>query len=108
MACSLPVESGWWMPAKIRSRWRVNLTSPTTPPIRSLLQQSLIHTLGLGSEVWRILDKCHGIRNSVEYEGAFEVNQQLVADLLKATDAVRVAVEKLGRVPTANPNRKTI
>src|SRR5690348_14468932 len=35
------------------------------PDKRFVVFQSLIHTLGLGSEVWRILDKCHGIRNSV-------------------------------------------
>lgn len=35
---------------------------------RYIVFQSLPHTLGLGPEVWRVLDKCHQIRNVAEYE----------------------------------------
>jgi hypothetical protein len=76
------------------------------PEKRYIVFQSLAHTLGLGPEVWRVLDKAHGIRNSVEYEGALEVNKQMVVDLLKAAETVRVAVEKLGAVRTTKPGRK--
>jgi hypothetical protein len=41
------------------------------PERRFAVFQSLAHTLGLGPEVWRVLDKCHGTRNSIEYEGFF-------------------------------------
>jgi len=31
--------------------------------------QVLPDTLGLGPEVWRVLSKCHDMRNRTEYEG---------------------------------------
>ena len=39
------------------------------PANRFIVFQVLPHTLGLGPEVWRVLDKCHQIRNLGEYEG---------------------------------------
>ncbi len=65
---------------------------------RFVVFQSLVHTLGLGPEVWRVLDKCHRIRNSVEYEGYVVFDKQLLIDLLAATEKVRNAVEKLGPI----------
>jgi hypothetical protein len=41
-------------------------------------------TLGLGPEVWRVLSKCHDMRNRTEYEGALDVDDRLVADLISA------------------------
>ncbi len=35
---------------------------------RYIVFQVLPHTLGLGPEVWRVLAKCHDIRNLGEYE----------------------------------------
>lgn len=67
--------------------------------IRFVVFQSLQHTLGLGPEVWRILDKSHNTRNSAEYEGYFDVDKQLLADLVKATTIVLKAVEALGPIP---------
>jgi hypothetical protein len=52
---------------------------------RYLVFQVLPHTTGLGPEVWRILSKCHQRRNLAEYEGEFEIEEQLLRDLLKAT-----------------------
>lgn len=57
--------------------------------------QCVPHTLGLGPEVWRVLALCHDRRNLAEYEGYLEVDEQLVADLLKATDALLAKVETL-------------
>ena len=37
---------------------------------RYIVFQVLPHTLGLGPEVWRVLDKCHNTRNLGEYEGS--------------------------------------
>lgn len=52
---------------------------------RYLVFQALPHTIGAGPEIWRVLDKCHHCRNIAEYEGYFEVDEQLLKDLLNAT-----------------------
>lgn len=62
---------------------------------RYLVFQLLPETLGLGPEVWRVLDKCHGIRNRSEYEGASELDEDLVAALIEACQTVAKAVKKL-------------
>jgi len=59
---------------------------------RYIVFQVLPHTLGLGPEVWRVLDKCHHQRNVAEYEGELDVSERLVLDLIEACDAVRVAL----------------
>jgi hypothetical protein len=56
---------------------------------RYIVFQCLEHTLGLRPEVWRVLDKAHAARNSIEYEGAVDVDKRLVIDLLKAAEIVR-------------------
>lgn len=58
--------------------------------------QCVPHTLGLGPEVWRVLTLCHDRRNLAEYEGHLEIDEQLVADLIKATDRMADKVEALG------------
>jgi hypothetical protein len=55
----------------------------------------LPHTLGLGPEVWRVLSKCHEVRNLGEYEGDLNVDQRLVTDLLVACQAVALKVQAL-------------
>jgi hypothetical protein len=62
---------------------------------RYLVFQALPHTVGLGSEVWRVLAKCHECRNIAEYEGHLEVSQQLLEDLLIATHALLSKVNTL-------------
>lgn len=59
---------------------------------RYIVFQVLPHTLGLGPEVWRVLDKCHGIRNLAEYEGFIDVDERIVQDLVKAAQAVAAAL----------------
>ena len=59
---------------------------------RYIVFQVLPHTLGLGPEVWRMLDKCHNMRNRGEYEGLLDVDERLVADLIVATQAVGEAL----------------
>jgi len=44
------------------------------PSKRFVVFQVLPNTLGLGPEVWRVLDKCHKMRNRTEYEGALDVD----------------------------------
>ena len=60
---------------------------------RYIVFQVLPHTLGLGPEVWRVLDKCHNTRNLGEYEGLLDVDERLVNDLINATAAVAKAVQ---------------
>ena len=61
---------------------------------RYIVFQVLPHTLGLGPEVWRVLDKCHNARNLGEYEGLLDVDERLVKDLITATQAVADALAK--------------
>lgn len=63
---------------------------------RFIVFQLLPHTLGLGPEVWRVLSKCHDVRNLGEYEGMLEVDSRLVADLITACQRV---ADKLGTLP---------
>lgn len=60
---------------------------------RYIVFQVLPHTLGLGPQVWRVLDKCHNTRNLGEYEGLLEVDERLVTDLITATQAVADALQ---------------
>jgi hypothetical protein len=59
---------------------------------RYVVFQILPHTLGMGPEVWRVLDKCHHTRNLGEYEGLLDVDDRLVQDLIKATQTVADAL----------------
>lgn len=62
---------------------------------RYLVFQALPHTLGLGPEVWRVLAKCHERRNIAEYEGHLEIDDQLLNDLLTATQILLTHVNSL-------------
>jgi len=55
---------------------------------RYIVFQALPHTLGLGPEVWRVLGKCHHMRNVAEYEGVLDVDERIVADLVAACGKV--------------------
>lgn len=58
------------------------------PRHRYIVFQVLPHTLGLGPEVWRVLAKCHEVRNLGEYEGDLDVDARLVDDLITACETV--------------------
>lgn len=62
---------------------------------RYLVFQLLPSTLGLGPEVWRVLSKCHDVRNVGEYEGALDVDARIVTDLIAACKAVAAKVNAL-------------
>jgi hypothetical protein len=66
---------------------------------RYIVFQALQQTLAIRPEIWRVLDKCHGRRNSFEYDGTFDVDQRLLSDLLASADIVQSAVGALGPVP---------
>ena len=59
---------------------------------RYIVFQLLPHTLGLGPEVWRVLDLCHNKCNLGEYEGLLEIDLRLVLDLINATQKVADAL----------------
>ena len=65
------------------------------PTNRYIVFQVLPHTLGLGPEVWRVLAKCHDVRNRGEYEGDLYVDERLLADLIAACTTVAAALDKL-------------
>jgi hypothetical protein len=66
---------------------------------RFIVFQALQHTLNLSPEQWRVLDKAHTSRNLAEYEGNSEVDEQLLAEVLKIAEIVRGKAVALGPVP---------
>jgi hypothetical protein len=66
------------------------------PSKRYIVFQVLPQTLGLGPDVWRVLDKCHKMRNLTEYEGVLDVDDRLVTDLIAAC---RTVVDKIRQLP---------
>jgi hypothetical protein len=68
------------------------------PSKRYIVFQVLPDTLGLGPDVWRVLAKCHDMRNRTEYEGAVDVDERLVADLLTATRKVASKAQTLPKL----------
>ena len=66
---------------------------------RYLVFQALPHTLGTPTATWRLLAKSHERRNLAEYEGVLDIDDRLLADLLRATTAVLVAVRQLPLPP---------
>jgi hypothetical protein len=65
---------------------------------RFIVFQALQHTLNLTPGPWRVLDKAHKTRNLAEYEGYSEVDEQLLAEVLKIAEIVRGKVAALGPV----------
>ena len=62
---------------------------------RYIVFQVIPQTLSLGPDVWRILAKCHDLRNRNEYEGDAQIDARLVEDLLTACQTVAQAVTAL-------------
>ena len=65
---------------------------------RYLVFQSLKQTVGLDNVKWRILDKCHNVRNIAEYEGHLEISSQLLKELVDITNELVVLVGSLGPI----------
>jgi hypothetical protein len=72
------------------------------PSKRYIVFQVLPDTLGLGAEVWRVLSKCHDLRNRTEYEGALDLDDRLVADLVAACRTVAERVSELSPLPPSD------
>ena len=69
------------------------------PSKRYIVFQVLPDTLSLGPDVWRVLSKCHDMRNRTEYEGAVDVDERLVADLMGGCRKVAERVRQLPPIP---------
>ena len=63
---------------------------------RYLVFQSLTHTLKLPPEQWRVLDHAHRKRNLAEYEGDTDVDEELLAALIRVAQEVAKRVAALG------------
>ena len=61
---------------------------------RYLVFQCLQHTLELPDEQWRVLDQAHRKRNIAEYEGDGDVDEHLVAALIRVSDEVAERLSK--------------
>jgi hypothetical protein len=62
---------------------------------RYLVFQCLQHTIGLDKAKWRVLDKCHNLRNLAEYEGVLDVNPQLLKELKSIAKEIQILVKAL-------------
>lgn len=62
---------------------------------RYIVFQAMSHTVNADPELWRVLAKCHDLRNLAEYEGTLEVDEQIINDLLIAAHELLKRVEKL-------------
>jgi len=63
---------------------------------RYLVFQSLTHTLKLSAEQWRVLDQAHRKRNLAEYEGDLDIDEELLAALIRVAQEVAKRVAALG------------
>ena len=62
---------------------------------RYIVFQALQHTLQCDAAIWRVLDRCHSLRNSAEYEGQTEIDERFLKEVLTATKIVRDRVAAL-------------
>ncbi len=65
---------------------------------RYLVFQCLQQTIGLENAKWRVLDKCHNLRNLAEYEGHLEITPQLLQELINITEELLKSVDAMGPV----------
>jgi hypothetical protein len=57
--------------------------------------QTLVHTLGTSSADLQILLRAHNERNLAEYEGRTEIDEHLLADLIRCTKKLEAVIGKL-------------
>ena len=66
---------------------------------RYLVFQCLTHTVNLPAEQWRVLEQAHRKRNLAEYEGHLEIDEAVVAALIRVTTEVNARLHALGPLP---------
>ncbi|MEA2493255.1 MAG: hypothetical protein QOJ29_1166 [Thermoleophilaceae bacterium] len=65
---------------------------------RYVVFQTLAHTLTLRPEQWRVLATAHQKRNYIEYEGVADIDEVLVAAIVRVAREVAERVTNLGSV----------
>jgi len=65
---------------------------------RYLVFQCLKHTLRFEDAQWRVLDQCHRRRNLAEYEGHFDIDEKLLAELIALSEELLQRVRSLGPI----------
>lgn len=63
--------------------------------------QALVHTVGTDKADIQIFIRAHNERNLAEYEGRTEIDDQLLADLIRCTKKLEADVAKLAPPPEA-------
>jgi hypothetical protein len=58
--------------------------------------QTLVHTVGSDKADVQIFLKAHNERNLAEYQGRTEIDERLLADLIRCTKKLEAVVAKLG------------
>lgn len=66
---------------------------------RYIVFQCLTHTVQLPAEQWRVLSDAHRQRNLAEYEGHADVDEALLAALIRVAGEVAKRVAALGPLP---------
>jgi hypothetical protein len=57
--------------------------------------QTLVHTVGTEPADLQVFTRAHNQRNLAEYEGRTEIDERLLADLIRCTKILEAAVSKL-------------
>jgi len=63
--------------------------------VRYIVFQALPHSLGLGPEVWRVLDDAHRRRNLAEYAGDVDLTESYLEALIVACTTVADRIQAL-------------
>ncbi|MGC8536560.1 MAG: hypothetical protein ACP5QR_13695 [Rhizomicrobium sp.] len=59
---------------------------------RAIVFQVLEHTAGMPAAKWRVLSKCHDMRNLAEYEGHADIDPKLLTELVKIAGELEIVV----------------
>lgn len=57
--------------------------------------QTLVHTLGTTAADLQVFLQAHNERNLAEYQGRIEIDEKLLANLIRSTKTIEAAVAKL-------------
>ena len=75
--------------------------TPSVCPFCAVGCATLVHTVGTDKADIQIFIRVHNERNLAEYEGRTEIDDQLLADLIRCTKKLEHAVAKLSPPPEA-------
>jgi hypothetical protein len=65
---------------------------------RYIVFQCLEHTLALPAAQWRVVDQAHRKRNVAEYEGELDIDEALLAALVRVTQEIQTRVRALAPI----------